>query len=151
DRVTLAFPPGAHRADLAWHEPRGLSPLYRTPRVGLGVPSVNASTVVKLPEDRWVLLVGGPRLGPAVLFWGLLPALLLVAAGLSRLDLAPLRFRDWVLLGIGLSQINLVGAGLVAAWLLALGWRRGRGQEVRRTLLFDLLQILLVAWTLTAL
>jgi hypothetical protein len=151
DRVTLSFPPGGQKAELAWHEPRGLSVLYRTPRIGLGAPSVNALTVLSLAEGRWVLLAGGPRLGPAVLFWGLLLALLLIAAGLSRLGLAPLRFRDWVLLGVGLSQIPLVGAGIVAAWLLALGWRRGRGEEVRRSLLFDLLQIVLVVWTLAAL
>ncbi len=154
DRVTLSFPPGAQKAALAWREPRGLagsSLLFRTPRVDLGVSSVNALTLLQLSPDRWVLFAGGPRLGPAVLFWGQLLALLLVAAGLARSTLAPLRFRHWVLLGVGLSQIPLAAAGVVAAWLLALGWRRAKGGEVRRAAVFDLLQLLLAAWTLAAL
>ncbi len=151
ERVTLSFPPGAQGAVLAWREPRGLAPLFRTPRVDLGIPSVNALTVLHLSPDRWVLSVGGPRLGPAILFWGMLLALLLVALGLARSGWAPLRFRDWLLLGLGLSQIPLAAAGLVAGWLLVLGWRRAKGAEVRRAGVFDLLQFLLVAWTLAAL
>src|SRR5262249_60429186 len=91
DRVTLAFAPGAQKAALTWHEPRGVSLLFRTSRVDLGARSVNALTVLDLPQDRWVLLVGGPRLGPAVLFWGLLLALLLVAAGPPPAGPAPPR------------------------------------------------------------
>jgi hypothetical protein len=154
EKVTLSFPPGAQRAEVAWREPRGipfLSLLCRTPRIDLGLPSVNATILLEVPEDRWVLLAGGPRLGPAVLFWSLLLVLLLIAAGLARTGLAPLSFRDWALLGLGLSQIPLLGAGLVAGWLLALGWRRRKDTEAVLARHFDLLQVLLVVWSLVAL
>ena len=57
----------------------------------------------------------------------------------------------WVLLGIGLSQVPLVAAALVAAWLLVLGVRRERGAAIRRDKVFDLVQLALVVWTLVAL
>src|SRR5882724_598665 len=151
DKVTLSFAPGAQKAGITWREPRGVSLLFRAPRLDLGARSVNALTVLHLSPDRWVLLVGGPRLGPAVLFWGLFLTLLVVAAGLARTGLTPLRFRDWVLLGLGLSQIPLAAAGVVAAWLLVLGWRRNQKPEARRPAVFDLLQLLLVGWTAVAL
>jgi hypothetical protein len=72
----------------------------------------------------------------------LLLVLLLVAAGLGRLGLAPLRFRDWFLLGIGLSQIPLAAAAVVVGWLLAMGWRRTKGAGIRRPFAFDLLRLL---------
>jgi hypothetical protein len=103
-----------------------------------------------LGSDRWVLFVGGPRLGPAVLFWGTLAIVALLAFGLGRTRYTPLAFRHWFLLGIGLSQGSAVGALLVAAWLLALG-ARTRVRSDLAPLRFDALQIALVLLTLLAL
>jgi hypothetical protein len=102
-----------------------------------------------MPAGRWTLLVGGPRQGPAVLFWSLLCGLLVVAWGLSRSPLVSLRFHQWMLLAIGLSQVPIAAAAIVAGWLLALGARRrwpGTG-AVR----FNLGQVLLLGWTVAAL
>ena len=106
---------------------------------------------LEVPRGRWLLLAGGPRLGPAILFWSLLAVILLVAWGLGRVRLTPLAARHWALLGVGLSQAPLPAAAIVAGWLLALGLRRERGATVRRDKVFDLGQMLLVAWTLVAL
>lgn len=149
--VTLPIRPGAQTIQLAWREPRGISLFFRSPDVDLNTGSVNANLVVRPPASRWILLLGGPRLGPAVLFWSLLVVILLAAWLLGRVKITPLRTRDWVLLGIGLSQVPLVAAAVVAGWLLALGLRRERGDEIRRPFLFDLLQIGLAVWTLVAL
>lgn len=149
--VTLPIHPGAQTIQLAWREPRGISLLFRSPEVDLSTGSVNADLVVQPPPSRWILLLGGPRLGPAVLFWSLLVVILLAAWLLGRVKLTPLTTRDWVLLGIGLSQVPLVAAAIVAGWLLALGLRRERGEEIRRPFFFDLAQILLAFWTLVAL
>jgi hypothetical protein len=97
--------------------------------------------------------VGGPRLGPSVLF---LPVLLVVAAlavALGRVPWTPLRARHWGLLGVGLTQAPLPAAALVVVWLLALGFR-GRLSEAERTrspLAFDALQIVLAALSAAAL
>jgi len=77
--------------------------------------------------------------------------ILLVAWGLGRVRLTPLGVRQWALLGVGLSQVPLVAAAVVAGWLLALGLRREKGATLRRDKVFDLGQLLLVAWTLAAL
>jgi hypothetical protein len=152
-RVPLALAPGAHRVGLAWREPRGISVFFPGPEVDLGLASVNAHVEFAVPEGRWVLFVGGPRLGPTVLFW---PVLLVVAAlafALGRVPWTPLRARHWLLLGLGLTQAPLPAAALVAVWLLALGLR-GRlseGQRMRSPAAFDLLQIVLAGLTLAAL
>jgi hypothetical protein len=150
-KVILPVHPGAQRVVLQWQEERGISLVFRTPAVDLRSPSVNASTEVQVPQSRWVLLAGGPRLGPAVLFWSLLLVILLAAWGLGRVRLTPLRTRDWALLGIGLSQVPLVAAAFVAAWLLVLGIRRERGAGIRRDKVFDLFQLVLAMWTVIAL
>jgi hypothetical protein len=146
--VVLALPPGQHEVSLEWREQRGLGLFFRTPQPDLGAPGVNADLQLDL-GSRWVLFAGGPRLGPAVLFWSFLLVMVLAGLGLSRLGLAPLRAWQWVLLAIGLSQVDAIAAALVAGWLLALGVRRAHGDKLtpRR---FDLVQLLLVLWTLVA-
>jgi len=74
-------------------------------------------------EDRWVLFTGGPDLGPSVLFWGLVIVLILLSIGLGRSRLTPLKTRDWLFLGLGLSQAGIWVWLLVTGWLFALGLR----------------------------
>jgi hypothetical protein len=149
--LTLPVVPGAQEVQVAWREPRGMGIRFRGPEVGLGTPSVNAAIEVRLPADRWLLLAGGPRVGPAVLFWSVVVVLALIAAGLGRLDLTPLRFHHWLLLGLGLSQVSVAAAAIVVGWFLALGWRGRRGQEVASDGAFDAVQVLLAVWTVVAL
>jgi hypothetical protein len=89
-----------------------------------------------------------------VLFWSLLLVLAGVSFALGRLSaatgLTPLRPRHWFGLAIGLSQAPIGAAGLVALWLLALGWRGQRGTRVRGAW-FDLLQLALGGLSVAAL
>ncbi|HXO20244.1 MAG TPA: hypothetical protein VOA87_10030, partial [Thermoanaerobaculia bacterium] len=89
-QVALPIHPGAQQIALAWREDRGASLFFRTPAVDLKIPSVNALVTLENPAGRWILLLGGPRLGPAVLFWSLLLVIVLVAAALGRLAWTPL-------------------------------------------------------------
>ena len=84
-----------------------------------------------------------------MLFWSLLPVILLVAVALGRVRLTPLRAVHWFLLGVGLTQVEVALALVVVGWLLALGWRRQRGHELGARG-FDAAQVLLVAWTAAA-
>ncbi len=122
--VTLDLNPGTTDVALSFTEARGIGTFWRAPAVDLGAPSVNARTNVDLPRDRWVLFVGGPRLGPAVLFWGVLAALLLAAVALGRLGLAPLGTGRWFVLGLGFTQAPIWAGVVFAGWLLVLGLRR---------------------------
>jgi hypothetical protein len=149
--VTLPLAPGAQSAELVMRSAAGLGAMFRTPQVDLGVPGVNNNLHVTLGDDRWVLLTGGPRLGPAVLFWGVLLVIVLLAYGLGRVDLTPLRMRHWLLLGIGLSQVPIWSSAIVVGWLLALGARARFKVENAGWLRFNFLQFLLALLTLVAL
>ncbi len=140
--VMLPITPGETALALTWREDRGTSVRFASPPVELG-PAVNVSTTITVPQDRWVLWVSGPILGPAVLFWPLLGVLLLLALGLARIPGTPLRLHDWVLLLIGLSQVSVAAATAVIGWLLVLAHRRGAGRRAPWAM-FDLVQILVV-------
>lgn len=148
-KVVVPLTPGQQHVALIWNQPDGVDGLFHTPVVDLGLPSVNATVRLEAPDDRWVLFARGPRMGPAVLFWGVFMVLLLIAAALSRVPHAPLRAWEWLLLCIGLSQVPVAAAALVPAWLLALGWRKNTPELSRG--LFNLRQLGLVALTFIAL
>jgi hypothetical protein len=152
-RVPITVAPGAHQAALGWREPSGISAWFRGSTVDLGAASVNAHVEVAVPGNRWVLFVGGPRLGPTVLFWPVLFVVFALAVGLGRIPWTPLRTHHWLLLGLGLTQAPLPAAAIVVVWLLALGFR-GRLSESERTrspAAFDLLQVTLAVLSLAAL
>ncbi|MGH8488094.1 MAG: hypothetical protein ACREXS_04270, partial [Gammaproteobacteria bacterium] len=142
--------PGTQRFQLLWREPRGMETRFLSPEVDLGLPSVNHYLKVTLGNDRWLLLSRGPRLGPAVLIWGVLAVLVLVAYGLGRTRITPLKGWHWFLLGIGLSQASIWGALIVVGWLLALG-ARAQLNPVIKPYAFDALQLGLGVLTVLAL
>lgn len=148
--VTIPIVPGRQTIVIAWREPHGISLRVRTPKFELGAPSVNADTIINMPADRWTLFVAPALLGPAVLFWGLLLVFALIAFALGRSGATPLHTRHWFLLSLGLTQVAIWSAALVAGWLLALGWRKRRGASLGWSP-FRLLQIGLAVLTVFAL
>jgi hypothetical protein len=148
--VTLPIKPGSQTIALAWREPTAVTTLFETPPVDLASDSVNSRISVQLGEDRWVLFTGGPRLGPAVLFWGVVLLLAPIAWGLGQLALTPLRHWQWFLLLIGLSQIPLAAGLVIVGWLFAPGLR-ARDHRSMPDRQFDAMQIGLVLLTLVAL
>jgi hypothetical protein len=150
-RVTVPLVPGAQRIVLTWRETPGIRAFFTTPEVDVGAPSVNLSTTVKVPGGRWVLWVGGPRVGPAVLFWGLLLVLLAVSLVLGQSPWTPMKGWHWFLLVIGLSQVSVIAGAVFVGWLFALGWRARQKTEDLSPTVFNLRQALIAAWTLVAL
>jgi hypothetical protein len=148
-RVTLPLKPGSQDIDLQWKEARGIGWWFASPVVDLGIASVNTRIVIKPGFDRWVLLTGGIRQGPAVLFWGVLIVVVLIALALGRVRGTPLHTGSWILLGIGLSTVTPFSALLVAAWIFAL-YARGRSTGPADAGRFDALQIALVLLTAVA-
>jgi hypothetical protein len=149
--VTLPLLPGSQTVELAWRQPVPVSARFVTPDVDLGAPSVNAEQTIELADDRWTLFCGGPRLGPAVLFWSFILVLLLVSLALGRVRSTPLRTHHWLLLGLGLSQVPIVAAAIVAGWLLVLGWRGERPEPAVAAWRFNLRQLGIAGLTLVAL
>ena len=148
--LRLPLQPGAQRVELTWREPSGIGLWYGTPVVRLNTPSVNDTLKVSMPSGRWVLWVHGPRIGPAILFWGVLLGLVPVAWGLARIRMVPLRARDWFLLGLGLTQSPAVVAVIIAAWFLALAARE-RGADRLGNREHNALQVLLGGFTVVML
>ena len=99
--------------------------------------------------DRWVLLTGGIRQGPAVLFWGVLIVIVLIALVLGRVRGTPLNTGSWILLGIGLSTVTPFIALLIAAWIFAL-YGRGRITAPADAMRFNVMQVGLVMLTVAS-
>lgn len=151
--VTLPLTPGSQAVALNWHSPAGIETRYRTPAFSLGAASVNNVISVNLPLSRWTLWVSGPDLGPAVLFWGLLLVIALAALALARYAATPLGTVSWFLLGVGLSQMHVLTALPVIAWLVLLGRRRAWAETglLDQPWKFNVLQAALALLTLLAL
>jgi len=149
-RLILSLQPGAQSLHITLRSNAGISTLLRTPPLALGTAGVNARIDLELPEDRWILATGGPRLGPAVLFWGVLAVLFAFAAGLGRLRFAPLRGWHWALLFVGLSQVPVWAAAVVVGWFVALT-ARGRYGEQLSNGRFKIAQVALLLLTLLTL
>jgi hypothetical protein len=149
-KLSLPLTPGMQSFQLQLRQSQELSMMTRTPAFDLGVPAANLSLQLQLPADRWVLFVTGPAVGPAVLYWGELIVMILVAWALTRLRRTPLRLHHWLLLGFGFSTFSWVALLLVIAWLFALDWRE-RWAGPKNDGIFNLAQIGMALLTLLAL
>ncbi len=153
DDRSLTFPvhPGKQQIDLTWRNKTDVSSRLISPGVDLGSQSVNHSLTVQMPYSRWILFAGGPDIGPAVLFWGELLAIILIALLLGQISITPLSTLQWLLLGLGLSQIPVSFGALVVGWLLLLGLKKKYAEEIKQPAGFNFIQVLQVIMTFFAL
>jgi hypothetical protein len=149
-KLTVPLGPGTALLEVRWRDHRGAGLLASLPHVELGSTAANVELAMKLPESRVVVGTKGPLLGPAVLYWSGLAVLLVAALGLARLGWVPLTFRQWVLLGLGLSLFSWGAALLVAFCFLAWEARR-RLEEELPPWRFNAVQISLAALSVAAL
>jgi hypothetical protein len=151
-KLSLPLLPGAHAYTLRLREPHGVAARTYTPVFALQAPAANIALDLKLPQDRWVLWTWGPTTGPAVLYWSQLIVLLFAAWLLARYAPTPLRFRHWLLLGLGFSAFAWSAYALVVVWLILLGLRaRSAPAEQIGSTRFNLQQSGLAALTVLAL
>lgn len=147
--VMVPVTPGAHQLRVDWREPRGMGPHFQTQPLNLGAAGVNDALSVNVPQDRVVLAVGGPAVGPAVLFWGVLLVIVAAAVALGRWHFSPLGAVSWVLLGLGVAQMSLAGVALVVGWFLVLE-ARGRWGAGLGPRWFKAAQVLVALWGVLA-
>ncbi|MFO0711370.1 MAG: hypothetical protein U0353_16085 [Sandaracinus sp.] len=148
DRISVALQPGHHDLVLSWQADTGWTTVLETPRVTLGSAAVNVELHVILSSDRWVLWLGGPSWGPAVLFWPYLVLTIAIAFALSRRKDVPLQAHHWLLLLVGLTQVPAAAAVIVVLWFFLLSNRRS--DVAVHDLYFDARQIVIVGYTLVA-
>lgn len=154
DTVILPLHPGLQNAKLSWSLPQGVAFRTSTPSLQLSSPASNIDISMSLPRSRWPLLLSGPDIGPAMLYWGVLIVILLVAVALGRVIKQfhlhiPVNTWQWVLLAIGMSTVNMAGSIFVVLWFFALEARARLGLPEKRWK-FNLMQLALAALTLIA-
>jgi hypothetical protein len=148
-KLELHLDPGAHQVVVSLQRPRGMEFSYQPFRLGLERPLTNVTSEVQMPQGRWLLFARGPAWGPAVLFWGYLVVVLLCAGVLGQLPLTPLKTYQWLLLALGLTQVEAPVALVVVGWLFAIANRERRWPS--QATVFNLTQVALVLLTLAAL
>lgn len=151
DRIVIPLRPGEQNVRIAWKTAVDLTSRAKVDPVTLPVESANISTTVNVPGNRWVLWTGGPQRGPAVRFWTVLIFSLVAAIVLGRLKSSPLHAAQWMLLGIGLTQVTLPEALLVVGWLFLLVWRGRPSFQKLVPGAYNLMQAVVVISTAVAL
>ena len=146
-RLIIPLHPGEQSISIGWKNNQSLRFRARASAVKLPVDSANVTTTFSIPDNRWVLWTQGPLRGPAVRFWGILATALLAGWILGRIPQSPLRSYEWMLLSIGLTQVNFPSAFTVVAWFFFLVWRGFDSFVKQRALTFNLLQLFLVGLT----
>jgi len=147
--LPLTLVPGQHTVSLQFSAGDGVGVVSRPPQVDLGVEGTNVNTTLMLPRDRWVLFAWGKGVGPAILYWGELALFVVIALALGRLRRTPLRTRDWLLLGLGLSTFSWWVLIVFGAWLFLLD--RRPGLKIAKRWQFNSAQALLAVFSIAAL
>lgn len=145
----LALPllPGHQEFAIRFRLEEPIGPMTALPEgLDLHAPAANIDLSLSVPDTRWLLLAWGPRQGAAVLYWGELIVVLVLAVALGRSRLTRVRIHQWVLLALGFSTVSWAALLLVAAWLVALSWRERTDRE-RLGAWFNWVQIGLVLLT----
>jgi len=146
--LPLSLAPGSHSMDITWEESNDVGMLTHPSAVDLKSPASNLTLNLSLPGSRWILAAWGPGIGPAVLYWGELVVFIAVAWLLGRWSKSPLRFTEWLLLGLGLSTQSWAVFCLTAAWLIAMRWRENwKPADELPSWRFNAVQVLLAGFT----
>lgn len=122
--LTLPLTPGEQQVEVRWRESGGMGALWRHEGLALGMPGVNDTLHLQVPEDRLVLAVGGPLMGPAVLIWGVLAVVLVLAWFLPRGLPGVMARPAWLILALGVAPVSLGALGVLAGWFALLEARR---------------------------
>ncbi|NQD38519.1 hypothetical protein HPT27_15965 [Permianibacter sp. IMCC34836] len=146
--LTVPVLPGEHSLTLSYRDHHDVSWQQGVPAIALGLPAANIQYSLTMPDNRWILFTSGPRLGPAVLYWSALLVFVALAFVLARSGLTALPFRDWLLLGLGLSTVSWWVLALLVSWFVALRWRER--QVNAPTSSFNLKQVVLFGLSIVA-
>jgi hypothetical protein len=149
-QLTLPILPGNHLIAINWRESGGMGLISSTPEIDIDAPASNINITVAKSRDRWLLATNGPKLGPAVMYWPELAALIVFALILGRIKLTPLTTRHWLLLGLGFSTFSWSVLALVIIWLMLCGARE-KSELNLNWWKFDLVQIVIAGMTVVAL
>ena len=149
--VNFPITHGEHLYGVRWRMEEAIWLLYETPDLAMSESARNVSHSVQLAKNRWILFLGGPALGSAVLFWGVVIVTVLVGLTLTYLPRFPLTKLDAILVAVGATLANIWALLFVALWTLSIWWRARTKLDDLPLYAFRLIQIALGLLTLIGL
>jgi len=150
NQLSIPLKGKAQTVVIKWKEEAGTQNVYNFSKIDLNKESVNSKISLNLPQNRWVLWTDGPLLGPAVLLWGVLLSVLIFALILGRIKNSPLKSRDWLLLGVGVSTSSILIMLPIVAWIFLLRAKEQKGESLTGRMR-NFTQVLIVIFTIIAL
>ncbi|MBN2715027.1 MAG: hypothetical protein JXX14_04175, partial [Deltaproteobacteria bacterium] len=130
----------------------GMRQVFDAPRIHVGGAVANFHLTINMPANRWLIGVGGPSWGPAVLFWGYLLVILIASFFiLGRTPRSHLKGWQWALLSLGLTQVPVSVALIIVAWFFLVHWRSTNPLKNRLYIWHNLLQTAVGIGTMVAL
>ena len=149
-QLKVQLKPGQQQLQINWQENTGQSLFTQSSALTLPLPAANIYLEMALAQDRWILALGGPAIGPALLFWGMLFVVLVIALLLPKLIQSPLKRRHWLLLFAGISTVSFWIPVLIALWFAAIS-RRGQISVALKGSQGRITQLGLLLFSITAL
>jgi hypothetical protein len=148
-KVVIPLQPGSQSIFLEWNSLSSSAVMIKGPEVMIGKQAVNANVTFKMPYNRWILWTFGPTLGPAVLYWSYVLIIILIALILGKTPITALKTHHWLILSLGLTQIPIYMAMIVAGWFLVLGIRK-KYPLPENPSYYNLVQLIIALWTIAA-
>ncbi len=149
NKLHVSLHPGRQKIKITWRQAESSAFWSTVPAVDLGGPAVNVTTEVRPQHERLIVGLSGPMWGPKPLLWTYILLIGLAAPLLARLPWAPLRTWQWLLLGLGMTQVPTYVPILIVCWFMALGWRKQNPQA--NAVVFNWVQVGLGFLTVVAL
>lgn len=150
NQIKIPLRPGKQNVVIRWSSDKGVALFTKTPEFTLDQGSSNQRIDIDLPDNRWILLLGGPKMGPSILIWGMLFVVVLLSIALGRAKLTPLKPYEWVILSLGVCTLNFFTFVVVAVWLIMLQ-QRGQLAGISSARKFKFLQVGLFLLSIIAL
>ncbi len=102
-KLSIPLRPNENTIKIHWRQNTPITSWFSSPTFKLLSSSTNNHLTVKVPPNRWILWVSGPKVGPALLYWGKLIVLLLLALVMGQYFNTMIKTPSWILLYLGMS------------------------------------------------
>ena len=143
NNLNIPLRPGTQDIEIEWQGNKNFQFFHRTPEIKLQTPATNTNIKIKIPQNRWILMTGGPLVGPAVLFWPILLTLILFAVILGRSKITFLKTYEWLFFFLGMSTIDQVGGFIFVIWIIFLCYKEQILKKLGKDY-YNLIQVLVI-------
>lgn len=132
EKYVVDLVPGSNALVLNFRQERDAGMLAKSPDIGVSAPVANSHWKMSIPANRWVVLAWGPLMGPAILIWGVLLAMVGLGYALSRFikaEFAP-SFSGWIAVLVPLSALSPWSALIVVLFVFLLDIKQRHHERI---------------------